>query len=59
MDSGQFHAHVVKIAKRCKFPNPEAEKRAITDAIFLRMKSTWTRDKAINFMNEQGKDLTV
>ena len=25
MDSGEFHAHVVKIAKRCKFPNPAAE----------------------------------
>ena len=30
MDSGEFHAHVVKIAKRCKFPNPEAEERAVT-----------------------------
>ena len=29
MDSGEFHAHVVKIAKRCKFPNPAAEERAI------------------------------
>ena len=25
MDSGEFHAHVVKITKRCKFPNPAAE----------------------------------
>ena len=24
MGSGEFHAHVVKIAKRCKFPNPVA-----------------------------------
>ena len=24
MTSGQFHSHIVKIAKRCKFPNPEA-----------------------------------
>ena len=34
MTSGEFHSHIVKIAKRCKFPNPEAEERAIRDAIF-------------------------
>ena len=38
MTSGEFHSHIVKIAKRCKFPNPEAEERAIRDAIFLGMK---------------------
>ena len=25
MTSGEFHSHIVKIAKRCQFPNPEAE----------------------------------
>ena len=35
MTSGEFHSHIVKIAKRCQFPNPEAEDRAIRDAIFL------------------------
>ena len=35
MTSGEFHSHIMKIAKRCQFPNPEAEKRAIRDAIFL------------------------
>ena len=59
MDSGEFHAHVVKIAKRCKFPNPEAEERAVRDTIFLGMNSTWARDKAINLMNEEGKEFTV
>ena len=39
MTSGEFHSHIVKIAKRCKFPNPQAEERAITDAIFLGMNS--------------------
>ena len=29
MDSGEFHAHVVKIAKRCKFPCVKAEERTI------------------------------
>ena len=29
MDSGEFHAHVVKIAKRCRFPCTKAEERAI------------------------------
>ena len=59
MTSGEFHSHIVKIAKRCKFPNPEAEKRAIRDAIFLGMNSQLTRDKAINLMNEEAKELTV
>ena len=59
MTSGEFHSHIVKIAKRCKFPNPEAEERAIRDVIFLGMKSQWARDKAINLMNEEAKELTV
>ena len=59
MTSGEFHSHIVKIAKRCKFPNPEAEERAITDAIFLGMNSQQARDKAINLMNEEAKELTV
>ena len=59
MTSGEFHSHIVKIAKRCQFPNPEAEERAIRDAIFLGMKSPWVSDKAINLMNEEGKELTV
>ena len=59
MDSGEFHAHVVKIAKRCKFPCAKAEERAIRNTIFLGMNSTWARDKAINLMNEEGKELTV
>ena len=59
MNSGEFHAHVVKIVKRCKFPSAKAEERAIRDTIFLGMNSTKTRDKAINLMNEMGKELTV
>ena len=59
MTSGEFHCHIVKIAKRCKFPNPEAEERAIRDTIFLGMNSQWARDKAINLMNEEAKELTV
>ena len=59
MTSGEFHSHIVKIAKRCKFPNPEAEERAIRDAIFLGMNSQQATDKAINLMNVEGKELTV
>ena len=59
MTSGEFHSHIVKIAKRCQFPNPEAEERAIRDAIFLGMNSQQARYKAINLMNEEGKELTV
>ena len=39
MTSGEFHSHIVKIAKRCHFPNPAAEERGIRDAIFLGMNS--------------------
>ena len=59
MNSGEFYAHVVKIAKRCKFPCAKAEERAIRDTIFLGMNSTKARDKAIKLMNEEGKELTV
>ena len=59
MTSGEFHSHIVKIVKRCQFPNPEVEERAIRDAIFLDMNSQQARDKAINLMNEEAKELTV
>ena len=59
MTSGEFHFHTVKIAKRCQFPNPEAEERVIRDTIFLGMNSQCARDKAINLMNEEEKELTV
>ena len=59
MTSGEFHSHILKIVKRCKFPNQEAEERAIRDAIFMGMNSQRARDKAINLMNEKGKEVTV
>ena len=59
MNSGEFHAHVVKIVKRCRFPCTKTEERAIRDTIFLGMNSTKAKDKAINLMNEEGKELTV
>ena len=59
MTSGKFHSHIVKIAKRCKFPNSEAEERAIRDAIFLGMNSQQARDKAIYLVNEETTELTV
>ena len=46
--------------KRCRFPNQAAEDRAVRDAIFIGMNSQRTKDKAINFMNEEdGKEVTV
>ena len=39
MTSGEIHSHIVKIAKRCKFPNQQAEEITIRDAIFLGMNS--------------------
>ena len=59
MTSGEFHSHILKIVKRCQFPNQEAEERAVRDAIFLGMNSQGARDKAINLMNEEGKQVTV
>ena len=59
MTSGEFHSLIVKIAKGCQFPNPEAEERVIRDAIFLGMNSQQARNTAINLMNEEGKELTV
>ena len=59
MTSEEFYSHVLQIVKRCQFPNQEAEERAIRDAIFIGMNSQQARDKAINLMNEEGKEVTV
>ena len=59
MTSEEFHSHVLQIVKRCQFPNQEAEERAVRDAIFIGMNSQQARDKAINLMNEEGKEVTV
>ena len=59
MTSGEFHSHILKIVKRCQFPNQEAEERAVRDAIVMGMNSQQARDKAINLMNEEGKEVTV
>ena len=54
-----FYSHVTKIVKRCQFPNAQTEERAIRDAIFLGMNSQKVRDKSINLMNEDGRELRV
>ena len=59
MTFGEFHSHILKIVKRCQFPNQEAEERAVRDAIFMGMNSQRASDKAINLMNEEGKQVTV
>ena len=59
MTSGEFHSHILKIVKRCQFPCQQPEERAIRDAIFMGMNSQLARDKAINLMNEEGKEVTV
>ena len=59
MTSEEFYSHVLQIVKRCQFPNQEAEERAVRDAIFIGMNSQRARDKAINLMNEEGKEVTV
>ena len=59
MTSGEFHAQITKVAKRCIFPNEKAEERAIRDVLVLGLKSSKARDKAINLMNEEGKELAV
>ena len=59
MTSGEFHSHILKIVKRCQFPCQKAEERAIRDAIFMGMNSQRARDKEINLMNEEEKEVTV
>ena len=59
MTSEEFYSHILQVVKRCQFPNQEAEERAIRDAIFIGMNSQRARDKAINLMNEEGKEVTV
>ena len=60
MTSQEFYSQILKIVKRCHFPNQEAEDRAVRDAIFIGMNSQQTKDKAINLMNEEeGKEVTV
>ena len=60
MTSEEFYSQILEIVKRCRFPNQEAEDRAVRDAIFIGMNSQRARDKAINLMNEEeGKEVTV
>ena len=60
MTSEEFYSQILEIVKRCRFPNQEAEDRAIRDAIFIGMNSQRAKDKAINLMNEEeGKEVTV
>ena len=59
MTSEEFHSHILQIIKRCRFPNQRTEERASRDAIFIGMNSQRARDRAINLMNEEGKEVTV
>ena len=60
MTSQEFHSQILEIVKRCRFPNQAAEDRAVRDAIFIGMNSQRTKDKAINYMNEEEeKEVTV
>ena len=59
MTSQEFYSQILEIVKRCHFPNQAAEERAIRDAIFIGMNREWAKDKAINLLNEEGKEVTV
>ena len=59
MTSRKFHAQITKTAIRCNFPNNKAEERAIRDVLYISMNSTCARNKAINLMNDEGKELTM
>ena len=59
MTSEEFHSHILQIVKRCQFQCQQAEERAVRDAIFIGMNSQRARDKAINLMNEEEKEVTV
>ena len=53
----EFHSHIVKIAKRCKFPSPEAEERAIREAKELTVEFLMNQ-LAIEDCNAQHKILS-
>ena len=59
MTSEEFYSHILQIVKRCQFPCQQAEERSIRDTIFIGMNSQQARDKAINLMNEEEKEVTV
>ena len=59
MTSGKFHAQISKTAKRCTFPNKEAEERAIRDVLYRGMNSQRVRHKCINFINNDNGELTI
>ena len=59
MTSREFHAQITKTAKRCHFPNNGPEERVIRDVLYMGMNSTHARDKAINLMNYERKELTM
>ena len=59
MTSEEFHSHILQIVKRCQFPCQQAEERAVRDAIFIGMNSQRVRNKAIDLMNEEEKEVTV
>ena len=47
MNSGEFHAHVVKIAKRCKFPCAKVAGRAIRDTRYARGRKEANREPTL------------
>ena len=59
MTYGEFHAQITKTAKRCSFPNKEAQERAIRDVRYSGMNSTHVWDKATNFMKNDNGELTI
>lgn len=59
MTTGEFHAQITKTAKRCNFPNKEAEERATRYVLYRGMNSSHVRDKCINVMNNDNGELTI
>lgn len=59
MTAGRFQVQITKTAKRCNFPNKEAEERAIRDVLHRGMNSSHVRDKCINFINNDNGELAI
>ena len=59
MTSGEFYSQLLKLQKDVSSQTQRQKKELSGMKIFLVINSQQARDKAINLMNEEGKELTV
>ena len=59
MTSEEFYSHILQIVKKMSVSKPRGRGKSHQGCNFIGMNSQWARDKAINLMNEEGKEVTV